>query len=124
MTNITLRFLSKYCTAYIFIYRALEATNAQHNEAYMVHKQPAITFTSSPKNSHPIMVTPQRQNNDENVLFQVKYNTPKSRSSTQASTPSPDLLNIKVVNRRPDNKHSKSIITNNIPNRNCFLYPT
>ena len=32
------------------------------------------------------MVTPQRQENDHKMLFQVNYNTPKSRSSTQTST--------------------------------------
>ena len=35
------------------------------------------------------MVTPQRQESDQKVLFKVNYNTPKSRSSTQTSTVQP-----------------------------------
>ena len=62
---------------------------------------PALRFTPSPEKSHPIMVTPQRQESNQNILFKVNYNTPKSRSSTQTSTVYPELKSESALNSLP-----------------------
>ena len=104
----------------------MEDHNDQENDIPIGYKRPpALTFTPSPENIHPIMVTPNANSMEKNhpimvtpnsnpvrqELFHVRYNTPKSRSSTQTSTNSyrtnnGDSEHEVLVYRQTDNKAS------------------